>query len=112
MDPRSKRKYFQSKSRLDKNLQLAELHGDHRAIGNFHSQICDPRKEFGFVVHEKDGVKSVLVEIVTDLDPSKRLNLADSVLSKSPKFKSLRIPAVDATDIRNINLVSSTRAIA
>ena len=59
---------------------------------------------------EKDGVKSVLGEIVPDLEPSKRVNLANYVLSESPKFKSLGLPAVDATDIRNIDFVSSTRA--
>ena len=59
---------------------------------------------------EKDGVKSVLGEIVPDLDPSKLVNLTNSVLSESPKFKSLGLPAVNATDIRNINFVSSTIA--
>ena len=59
---------------------------------------------------EKDGVKGVLDEIVPDLDPSKGVNLANSVLSDSPKFKSLGLPAVDATDIRNICFVSSIRA--
>ena len=56
------------------------------------------------------GVKSVLGEIVADLDPSKRVNLANSVLSESPKFKSLRLPAVDVTDIRNLDFALSTRA--
>ena len=56
------------------------------------------------------GVKSVLGEIVPDLYPSKRVNLADYVLSKSPKFKSLRRPAVDATDMRNLNSPLSTRS--
>ena len=51
---------------------------------------------------EKRSVKSVLGEIVPDLDPSKRVNLANSVLSESPKFKILGIPVVDSTDIRNI----------
>ena len=55
------------------------------------------------------GVKSVLGEIVAGLDPSKRVNLANSVLSESPKFNSLGLPAVDATDIRNIDFAPSTR---
>ena len=59
---------------------------------------------------EKYGVKSVPGEIVPDLDPSKRVNLANSVLTESPKLKNLGLPAVDATDIGNINFVSSTRA--
>ena len=59
---------------------------------------------------EKLGVKSILGEIVPDLDPSKQVNLANSVLRECPKFKSLRLPAVDATDIHNTNFVSSNRA--
>ena len=38
---------------------------------------------------EKVGVKIVLGEIVADFDPIKRVNLANSILRKSPKFKSL-----------------------
>ena len=59
---------------------------------------------------EKVGVKSVLGEIVADLDPSIQVNLANSILSKRPKFKSLGLPAVDATDIRNLDFAPSTRA--
>ena len=59
---------------------------------------------------EKLGVKSVLSEIVPDLDPSKRANLTNSVLRERPKFKSFGLPALDATDIRNANFVASTRA--
>ena len=59
---------------------------------------------------EKVGVKSVLGEIVADLDPRKRVNLANYVLRKIPKFKSLRLPAVDATDICNLDFAPSTRA--
>ena len=63
-----------------------------------------------FLCIEKVGVKGFLGEIVPDLDPSKRVNLANSVLSESPKFKSLGLPTVDATDIQNLDSVSSTRA--
>ena len=56
------------------------------------------------------GVKSVLGEIVADLDPSKRVNLANSDISESPKFKILGLPSVAATDIRNIDFAPSTRA--
>ena len=59
---------------------------------------------------KKLGVKSVLSEIVPDLDPSKRANLTNSVLRERPKFKSFGLPALDATDIRNANFVASTRA--
>ena len=59
---------------------------------------------------EKVGVKSVLGQIVADLDPSKRVNLANYVFSESSKFKSLGPPAVDATDIRNFDFASYTRA--
>ena len=59
---------------------------------------------------EKLGVKSVLGEIVPDLDPSKRVCLANSVLSESLKFKNLGLPAINATDIRNVDFFSSTRS--
>ena len=59
---------------------------------------------------EKVGVKSVLSEIVADLDPSKWVNLANSVLSEIPKFKSLGLPAVDETDIHNLDFTPSARA--
>ena len=61
-------------------------------------------------MHLKSGSKSVLGEIVADLDPSIQVNLANSVLSESPKFKSLGLPAVYATDIRNLGFAPSTRA--
>ena len=59
---------------------------------------------------EKLGVKSVLGEIVADLDLSIRVNLTSSVLSETPKFKSLMLPTVDATNIRNFDFAPSTRA--
>ena len=37
------------------------------------------------------------------------MNLANSVFNKIPNFKSFGLPVVDATDIRNIDFVSSTR---
>ena len=48
---------------------------------------------------EKVGVKILPDKIVADLDPSIRVNLANSVLSKVPKFKSLGIPTFNAMDI-------------
>ena len=59
---------------------------------------------------EKVGVKSILGEIVPDLDPSKQVNLLNSILSEIPKFKSLGFPAVNATNIRNLDFSPSTRA--
>ena len=53
---------------------------------------------------EKVGIRSVLGEIVAVLDPSKQVNLTNSVHIESPNFKSLGLPAVDATDIRNLNV--------
>ena len=50
------------------------------------------------------------VKLLLNLDPRKWVNLANSVLRKSPKFKSLGLPAVDATDIRNLYLAPSTKA--
>ena len=38
------------------------------------------------------------------------MNLANSVLSKSPKFKILGLPTADATDICNLDFSPSTRA--
>ena len=46
----------------------------------------------------KMGVKSLPDEIVTDLDPSKRLNLAISVLSKSQKFIYFGLLSFNRTD--------------
>ena len=43
-------------------------------------------------------------KIVADLDTSKRVKLANSVLCESPKLKILRLPTFNATDIRNIDL--------
>ena len=56
------------------------------------------------------GVKSVLGEIVNDLDPSKWVNLANYVLVETPKFKSLGLPDVNSTYIRNLGFAPSTRA--
>ena len=56
------------------------------------------------------GVKSHPDEIVADLDPSKRVNLANSVISELPKFINLRLLSFDATGKPNISFVPSTRA--
>ena len=59
---------------------------------------------------EEVGVKSILSERVKEFDSSGRVNLANSVLRESPKFKSLGHPTVETADIRNIDCDTSTRA--
>ena len=55
-------------------------------------------------------MKSLSDKIVADLDPSIQVNLANSVLSESPKFKNLRLPTFDATGKQKIDFATSTRA--
>ena len=59
---------------------------------------------------EEVGVKRIFSEIGKDFNSSVRLNLANSVLSKIPKFISLGHPTVKTEDIWNINFTTSTRA--
>ena len=56
------------------------------------------------------GLKSIPGEIVTDLDPSKRVNLASSVLSESPKFINFALLSFNATGKPNSVFVPSTIA--
>ena len=56
------------------------------------------------------GVKSLPGEIVADLDPSKRVNLANSIISESPKFINIGLLYFDATGKVNIDFAPSTRA--
>ena len=42
------------------------------------------------------GVKNIPGEIVADLDPNKRVNLASSVLSKIPQFINNGLPSFNA----------------
>ena len=58
---------------------------------------------------KKVGVKSLHDKFFADLDLSIRVNLADSVLSESPKFKNLGLPTFDATEIRNLDFAPSTK---
>ena len=46
---------------------------------------------------DKISVKRLPGEIVTDLDPSKRMNFASSVLGESPKFMDFGLSSVNAT---------------
>ena len=56
------------------------------------------------------GVKSLPGEIVTDLDPRKRMNLASSVLSKSPKFINFGLLSLNTPGKPNSVFTPSTRA--
>ena len=55
-------------------------------------------------------MKRLVSEVVTDLDPSKRINLASSVLGKSPKFMDFGISSVNATSKQKSVLTPSTIA--
>ena len=55
------------------------------------------------------GVKIIPSEIVMDFESSVQVNLANYVLIERPKFKNLGHPAVETTDIRNIDFAPSTR---
>ena len=59
---------------------------------------------------EEVGVKIIFSEIVKESNSSGRVNLANSVLRESPKFKILGHPTVETADIRNIDFATSTRA--
>ena len=109
-DSTRKRRYFQSKLRLEKNSSLWSCTGSIKSLDTSIHGSATQERNFNFSCIEKLGVKSVLGEIVPELDPIKQVNLANFVISESPKFKSLGHPAVNATDIRNIDFISSTRA--
>ena len=55
-------------------------------------------------------MKSVFPEIGKEFNSSVRVNLANSVLSESPKFIDLGHPTVETADIQNTNFATSTRA--
>ena len=58
---------------------------------------------------EEEFLKIIFPELGSELDPSVRVNLANSVLSKSPKFKRLGQPPMETSDIRNLDYISATR---
>ena len=54
-------------------------------------------------------MKSIFPELGTELEPNLRVNIANSVVHKSPKLKSLGHLAIETADIRNLNYISATR---
>ena len=58
----------------------------------------------------EEGIfKSIFPELVKELDPRVRVNLANSVLRESPRFKSLGHLTIETADIRNLDYISATR---
>ena len=53
---------------------------------------------------EEENVKSIFPELGKYLDPSIRVNIADSVVRESPKFKSLGHTTIETADIWNLCL--------
>ena len=107
--PRVNKGIFSPSCDLTKTSRLWSCTGSIDPLDTSIHGSATQKTNSGLSCIEKDGVKSVLGEIVPDLDPIKRVNLANSVLSESPKFKSLGLPDVVATDIHNIDFVSSSR---
>ena len=58
---------------------------------------------------EKVGVKSIPGEIIADLDPGKRVNLVNSIISESPWLINLGLLSFDVTGKVNIAFTPSTR---
>ena len=85
---------------------------------------ADNVEKFGTIVHSSTtkernlessrikevGVKSFFPELVREPDPSVRANLANSVLSESPKFITLEHPTIETADIRNLDFITANRA--
>ena len=55
---------------------------------------------------EEMGVKSIFPELGKYFDSRVQVNLANSVLSESPKFISLRHPTMETADVRNIDFTT------
>ena len=58
---------------------------------------------------EEGSLKIIFPELILEIDPSVRVNLANSVLSESPKFKRLGHPPIETADIRNLDYISTNR---
>ena len=57
---------------------------------------------------EEEGLKIIFPELRRKLDPSARVNLANSVVRESPKFKIFGQPTIETADIRNLDYISAT----
>ena len=58
---------------------------------------------------EEESLKGIFPELGTKLDSNLRVNLANFVVCKSPKFKQLRHPPMETADLRNLDYISATR---
>ena len=58
---------------------------------------------------EEESLKSVFPEIGPKFDSRVLVNLTNSVLGESPKFKRLGHPPMDTADIRNLYYISAAR---
>ena len=54
-------------------------------------------------------MKIIFPELGKEFDPCVRMNLANSVVRKSPKLESLRHLTIETVDIRNLDYISATR---
>ena len=75
----------------------------------FHGSTTQERNLESSCIKEV-GVKSIFPELRKEPDYSIRVNLANSVLSKNPKFIGTGHPTVETTYIRTINFTTYTRA--
>ena len=58
---------------------------------------------------EEENLKSFFPELGTELKPSVRVNLANSVFRESSKFKSLGHPPIETANTQNLDYISATR---
>ena len=108
--PRVNKLVFSPSCDLTKTSTFWSCTGSIEPLDTFILISVNQERYYTLLCIEKLGVKIVVGDIFPELDPSKQVNLVNSVLSESPKFKSLGHPTVNTTDIRPINFVSSTRA--
>ena len=107
--PRLNEVIFSPSRDLTKTSSLRSCTGSIKPLETFVHRFATQERNSNFSCIEKYGVKSVLDEIVPDLDPIKQVNLPNFFLSESPEFKNIGLLVVDETDTRNLNFVSSTR---
>ena len=96
--------------RSDTDSNLLSCTGSIEKFDNYvHGSTTQERNLVSSCIEEV-GVKSIFPEIIKESNSSVRVKLANSVLSESPKFISLRHSTVKTADIRNIGFATSTRA--